>query len=247
MRQHTLSKFVKLFLLLIVGTLFCAPAAFAADEICTSCGAAVSVSGNFTHRKEAPSLVVEGSGNRADAFREDVNGTDFTVSLARLPAGRYTITVSATETTANNPGERLFTVTSGDTVLAKDFDVFAAAGGARKVATFSGSVLHEDDALRGPLKISFVASKGNAKFNTIEVKNANGEVVVDLRAMELADAFSAGAVRVPDIKEPPIWRDPSKPLKARADDLIRRMSLAEKVAQLQECRSRDCASRLACL
>ncbi|OHB66104.1 MAG: hypothetical protein A2Y77_03235 [Planctomycetes bacterium RBG_13_62_9] len=38
---------------------------------------------------------------------------------------------------------------------------------------------------------------------------------------------------MPEVKEPPIWRDPSKPLKARVDDLIRRMSLAEKVAQLQ--------------
>ena len=38
---------------------------------------------------------------------------------------------------------------------------------------------------------------------------------------------------MPEINEPPIWRDPSQPLKARANDLIRRMSLAEKVAQLQ--------------
>ncbi|HEX7619503.1 MAG TPA: glycoside hydrolase family 3 C-terminal domain-containing protein, partial [Verrucomicrobiae bacterium] len=66
-----------------------------------------------------------------------------------------------------------------------------------------------------------------------ELKNADGASVVSFSASELADAFSAAAVRVPDIKEPTIWRDPSKPLKARADDLIRRMSLAEKVAQLK--------------
>ena len=92
---------------------------------------------------------------------------------------------------------------------------------------------HEDDSLRGPLKISFTASKGTAKFNTIEVKNAEGVSVADVSASELADAFSAAAVHVPDVTEPLIWRDPSKPLKARADDLIRRMSLAEKVAQLK--------------
>ena len=40
-------------------------------------------------------------------------------------------------------------------------------------------------------------------------------------------------MRVPDVKQPAIWRDPAQPLKARADDLIRRMSLAEKVAQLK--------------
>ncbi|HEX7576479.1 MAG TPA: glycoside hydrolase family 3 C-terminal domain-containing protein, partial [Verrucomicrobiae bacterium] len=56
---------------------------------------------------------------------------------------------------------------------------------------------------------------------------------VSFCASELADAFSAAAMRVPDVKEPPSWRDSSKPLKARADDLIRRMSLAEKVAQLK--------------
>src|ERR1035438_3646658 len=41
------------------------------------------------------------------------------------------------------------------------------------------------------------------------------------------------ATRIPEISEPPIWLDPSQPLPARANDLIRRMSLAEKVAQLQ--------------
>jgi beta-glucosidase len=57
--------------------------------------------------------------------------------------------------------------------------------------------------------------------------------VVAFSASEMADAFSAAATHIPEISEPPIWRDPSQPLPARANDLIRRMSLAEKVAQLQ--------------
>jgi hypothetical protein len=60
------------------------------------------------------------------------------------------------------------------------------------------------------------------KFNTVDIKNASGVSVVSFGASELADAFSAASVRVPDIKEPTIWRDASKPLKARAEDLIRR-------------------------
>jgi beta-glucosidase len=36
-----------------------------------------------------------------------------------------------------------------------------------------------------------------------------------------------------DANKPPIWRDPSQPLPAREHDLIRQMSLAEKVAQLR--------------
>jgi beta-glucosidase len=218
---------------LLAGLLLFASATFAADEICTSCGPQVSVSGSFTHHKDRPSVAIQGTTVDPAAFREDVNGTNFTVTITHLPAGKYTVAIGAADTVAGEAGERMFDVTVGDNVLAKDFDIFATAGGARKVATISGTVEHEEDALRGPLKISFVASKGTAKFNTIEVKDATGASIVSFSASELADAFSAAAVRVPDVKEPAIWRVPSHSVNERADDLIRRMSLAEKVAQLK--------------
>jgi beta-glucosidase len=208
------------------------PAALAADEVCSSCSQQVTLSGEFVHRKDNPSAAIEGTGDAA-AFREEVNGSHFTVTIAPLPAGKYTITIGEVETLVSGPGERTFDVMYGDTVLAKDFDIFATAGAARKVCNITGVVEHEDDSIRGPLTILFVATKKTAKFNTFEVKNASGASVLTFSASELADAFSAAAVRVPEVKEPPIWRDPSPPLKARADDLIRRMSLAEKVAQLQ--------------
>jgi beta-glucosidase len=229
----TCSRFASYAVPVLAGLLLSASAAFAADEICASCGPQVSVSGDFAHRKDNASVAIEGAGANAAAFREDVNGMNFTVTLAHLPAGKYTITVGAAETQAAAAGERVFDVTSGDKVVAKDFDIFAAAGGARKVATISGTVEHEDDSLKGPLTIAFAATKGSAKFNTIEVKDATGAAVVSFSASELADAFSAAATRVPDIKGAPIWRDPSHPLKDRENDLIRRMSLAEKVAQLK--------------
>lgn len=207
--------------------------ATAAEETCLSCSGQVNVTGDFAHRKEAPSLVVEGAGTQASAFREDVNGTKFTVTFSNLPAGTYTIEISATETEAAQPGERVFTVTAGEVVLARDFDLIAEAGGARKIGAIVGDVQKSDDALRGPLKLQFVASKGRAKFNTIRLRDASGEAVAYVRAADLADAFSAGAMRVPTIAEPAIWRDPDRPLEARAADLIRRMSLAEKVAQLK--------------
>ena len=218
---------------LFAGLLLSASATFAADEICSSCSQQVSVVGSFAHRKDNASVVIDGAGNNAAAYREDVNGTNFTVTIAHLPAGKYTLTIGAAETTAGAAGNRVFSVTADDASLARDFDIFAVAGGARKVATITGTVEHSDDSLRGPLKLTFVSSKGNAKFNTVELKNADGASVVSFSASELADAFSAAAVRVPDIKDPPIWRDPSKPLKEREYDLIRRMSLAEKVGQLQ--------------
>ncbi len=178
-------------------------------------------------------MAIKGVASNAAAFREEINGTNFTVTITRLPAGKYTIKIGEVETLVNAPGERVFDVMSGDTTLAKDFDIFATADGARKVCYITGTVEHEDDALRGPLKITFTSSKGVAKFNTFEVKDASGASVISFDASELADAFSAAATRIPEISEPPIWRDPAQPLAAREHDLIRRMSLAEKVAQLQ--------------
>jgi beta-glucosidase len=219
--------------LLMAGALATTSVAFAADEICTACGPQVNVSGSFTHRKDRPSVAIEGATNNAAVYREDVNGTNFTVTISALPAGKYTIAIGVAETVAGGAGERVFDVLSGDVPLARDFDIYATAGAARKVATINGTVEHEDDALRGPLKITFVSSKGMAKFNAFEIKNAAGAAVVSFSASELADAFSAAASRVPEVKEAPIWRETSRSVKERAADLIRRLSLAEKVAQLK--------------
>ena len=229
----TFFSLTKPVILLLAGLQLSLSATFAADEICSSCSHQVSVNGSFTHRKENPSVVIEGAGLDAAAYREDVNGTNFSITISGLPAGKYTVAIGAAETVAGAAGERVFDVSVGEQMLAKDFDLFATAGGARKVATITGTLEKEDDALRGPVKIAFLAGKGTAKFNTVEVKNAEGAAVVSFSASELADAFSAAAVRVPDVKEPAIWRDPAHPLKARAGDLIRRLSLAEKVAQLK--------------
>jgi beta-glucosidase len=218
---------------ILAGLLSYVPVAFAAEETCASCGQEVSISGEFAHNKSDVSLPIEGADNNAVAFHEEIYGEHFTVTIAHLPAGKYTISIGETETWASAPGQRVFSVTSGNTTLAKDFDIMSAAGGARKVCHITGTVEHEDDSLKGPLTVSFTTSKDNAKFNTFEVRNASGAPVVSFSASEMADAFSAEAMRIPEINEPPIWRDPSQPLPAREHDLIRRMSLAEKVAQLQ--------------
>ena len=210
-----------------------ASAAFAADEYCASCGQEVSVSGEFAHSKYDASVTTAGADNNAAAFHEEIYGQNFTVIIAHLPAGKYTLSIGEAETWSSDPGARIFSVTSGNTTLAKDFDIIAAAGGARIVCYITGMVEHEDDSLKGPLTVSFTGSKDNAKFNTFEVKNASGAAVVSFSASEMADPYSATATRIPEISEPPIWHDPSQPLTARANDLIRRLSLAEKVSQLQ--------------
>ena len=223
---------VILFASIAVSWLF-APALPAAEESCASCGQQVGVSGDFAHRKDDVSVVIEGTTNNAAAFREEINGKNFTVTIANLPAGKYTVIIGEAETLLSAPGERIFSVTSGDALLAKDFDIVATAGGARKVCYITGVIQHEDDSLKGPLTVSFSASKDNAKFNTFEVRNSSGASVVAFNASEMADAFSAAATRIPEINEAPIWRESAQPLPARVNDLIRRMSLAEKVAQLR--------------
>ncbi|MGA2280781.1 MAG: glycoside hydrolase family 3 C-terminal domain-containing protein [Verrucomicrobiota bacterium] len=205
-----------------------------AEEVtCTACEHQASLSGGFVHRKDDAQLSIQGATDNAAAFREEINGKKFTVSIAHLPAGKYTVVVGEAETLANAPGERLFDVTSGNVTLATNFDIVAAAGGVRKVYYITGVVEHDDDSIKGPLTVVFEARKKTAKFNTFEVKDASGASVITFNASELAEPFSAAAVRIPEISDPPIWRDPSQPLQARENDLIRRMSLAEKVAQLQ--------------
>jgi beta-glucosidase len=217
----------------LVSLWLCALAAFASDEICASCGQQVSVSGDFAHRKDDASVTIAGATSNAAAFREEINGNSFTVTISHLPAGKYTIVIGEVETLAGGPGERLFDVTSGDVALATNVDIVATAGGARKVCYLTGMVEHEDDSIKGALAVTFAAGKSTAKFNTFEIKNSSGASVIAFSASELADAFSGAATQIPEISEPPIWGDPAQPLPAREKDLIRRISLAEKVAQLR--------------
>jgi beta-glucosidase len=220
-------------LLAVASQLLSVSVTFAAEEICDFCSHQVSLSGDFTHLNNGASVEIQGATEGAAAFREEITGTHFTVSISHLPADRYTIVIGEVETLLSKPGERLFDVISGDVMLATDFDIVATAGGVGKVCYITGIVDHDDDSLRGPLKVSFMAVKNNAKFNTFEVKNASGASVVAFNASDIAEPFSGDATRIPEIAEPAIWRDPAQPLKQRAYDLIRRMSLEEKVAQLQ--------------
>ncbi|MEO6003104.1 MAG: glycoside hydrolase family 3 C-terminal domain-containing protein [Opitutus sp.] len=219
--------------MLVAGALVSTCVLLAEDETCTTCGGRVAVSGEFTHHKVPPMVAIEGAGADAGRYREEVNGLHFTVTVSNLPAGSYAIQIGAAETTVTAAGERIFDVTAGDQVLAKDFDLFAAAGGARKVTTIRGAIEKGDDALRGPLQLTFTGTKGRALFNTVLITDSAGGEIVSFAANELADAFSAAAMIPPKVTEPAIWRDAAKPLRVRADDLIRRMALAEKVSQLK--------------
>ena len=205
-----------------------------AEEVtCATCEQQASLSGDFAHRKDDAQLPIQGAADNATAFREEIVGTNFTVSISHLPAGKYRIIIGEVETLYATSGERSFDVTSGAFALATNFDIVAAAGGTQRVCHIEGVVDHDDDSINGPLTISFVARTNTAKFNTIEVKNPAQATVIVFSASDFADPFTAAANRVPVVEEPGIWKDPAQPLNERAKDLIRRMSLAEKVSQLQ--------------
>jgi beta-glucosidase len=150
-----------------------------------------------------------------------------------LPRGKYTIIIGETETYFKSPGRRVFDVKCGDTILAKDYDIFAAAGGADRVSTITGQVEHEADSAHGPLVITFTATQNNAKFNTLQILDASGNTMVTLNASDLADPLTAADNKPPVVSGPEIWKDPSQPLDVRIHDLISRMSLAEKVSEMR--------------
>ena len=125
----------------------------------------VSVSGDFTHRKDNASVTIEGATNNAAAFREEINGTNFTVTIAHLPAGKYTIVIGEVETLGRAPGERLFDVTCRRCRVGDKFrHLCRCRRGANKVCYITGAVEHEDDSIKGPLKVSFFGEQGHSKI-----------------------------------------------------------------------------------
>jgi len=216
---------------LLAGLLPCV--AIAEDEFCASCNQQVSISGSFKHRREGRrSSFIGGTATNTAAFREEINGTNFAITITRLPAGRYTLEIGEVDSQVTAAGERLFDVTCGAVALAKNYDIFTAAGGAGKICAIIGAIEHEDDTIKGPVTLTFTSSVGLAKFNTVTVKKADGTEAVSFAASDLADEYSTAAKTAPQVAEPAIWRDPSHPMKDRINDLIRRMSLAEKVSQI---------------
>jgi beta-glucosidase len=231
--NSVLKSMIVLFHMMVVGQWFLVPTAYAAEGICGSCSYRVSVTGDFTYFKANESDKIEGGPGDVSAFYEEIYGEEFSISVTNLPVDKYTISIGEIEFLMDSPNKRIFNVTCGNVTLADNFDIYSVAGGMRKICYITGKVEHTGDELRGPVKVVFKAVKENAKFNTFEIKNSSGESVVKFNASEIAAPLTGDATRIPDISEPAIWCDPAKPLKDRINDLIARMSLSEKVVQIQ--------------
>jgi beta-glucosidase len=195
-------------------------------------GRSIFISGDVGHYKTAPDIKVNDSKNPG-AFAEEIySPKEFTVQVEGLPAGTYTAVVDLAEVYRDAPDQRIMRITAGDKVIADHFDLFKAAGGKAKPYQLRFQVAHEADQIRGPLSITFASVKDAAKLNAITILNSAGKPVAGTIAKDLKPSASAFARVIPNVKTPPIYNDPTKPFDARIDDLISRMSLAEKVSQI---------------
>jgi len=205
------------------------PVHLQADQIgLSTCGEPVLVRGEITHYKNAGQGEVAGA-TEPDMYVEEVYGPDFTAFVEGLPEGGYSVEVYLAEVYHNRPGRRVFTVSSGDRVLAEDLDIFALAG-RNKEYVFRADIVHQADAINGPLSVHFAAKADKAKFNAIIFRDACGDVVACVKAKDLKEV--AKSYPLPEISAPVVYTDASLPVEQRVADLVRRMSLSEKVSQL---------------
>ena len=219
--------------LLVLGG-WCSPSAvFGNDEVCVACDRKVLISGDFSHRRAWGVTTISGTTWRgAEAFREEIYGTNFTVSVSGLPAGKYTAIIGLVEVDYTGGGQRVFDITCGDQVLARNLDIFATVG-AGKVLLLTNQFEHAAEAVRGPLTFAFRGRVGPAKLNSFELQDASRESLIYLRAADLISVEDTAALTPPIVTGPEIWKDPSQPMDARVKDLVRRLSLAEKVQQMR--------------
>jgi len=210
-----------------------------ADETAGAGDGKIVVSGEFEHSKVQEVPVTGAPAADEAAFHQEIYGRQFTITIPALKPGRYTVIIGLVENLFTQPGKRVFNITCGNQTIAQDLDIYAAAGGRGKVCYLTNTVDFTGAAARQPFALTFSASENNAKFNTVELQDATGQIVASLRAADLAAANAPvvaedpAALKVPVVDGPEIWRDPSQPFDARVQDLVRRMSLSEKVSQIQ--------------
>jgi beta-glucosidase len=222
------------FVLVLLPVFLSIPAARGDEEICVACDKKVLISGDFSHRRAWGVTTIVGATWRGEeAFREEIFGTNFTLSVSDLPAARYTAVIGFAEVDFTNAGQRVFDITSGEKTLVTNLDIITAAGGAGKVYYITNEVEHAADAIGGPLAFTFIGRTDAAKFNSFELKDDSGQSIIFVRAADMINAEDTAALKQPVVPGPVIWKDATQPMATRVNDLVSRMSLAEKVQQMR--------------
>jgi beta-glucosidase len=234
MCNHPVMHRTIFFALVIFTGWFSVPAAVRADEACVACNRSVWVSGDFIHSWVHGIVTIDGAPpGMAEAFRESISGPHFTVTVSNLAPGSYLARLGMVETVYTNAGQRVFDITCGQQTLASNLDLLAAAGGSAKAYFVTGRVDQTSD-LVGSLTFDFTGHNTNgAELNTFELEDTNGISLVTMRSADLLEVNGIAALLPPHVQGPLYWKEVSLPLNTRVNDLIRRMSLAEKVQQLR--------------
>ena len=223
--------FIKTSLVIVVAVLCFSRLAFADDEVCGACDKKVIVSGQYDHGTSDTFLIANAPGSEAD-FRDEIHGREFALTIPDLMAGEYTVEIGLAELDCDHAGQRVFDIVCGDQVIATNLDIFAVAGGKDKVIRIRAKLEHAGDAVNGPLSIRFIGRQGEAKLNTFEIWDAAGASLVSMKVADLIVGDDAAALVPPVVTGPVLWQDPTQPVEVRVKDLVSRMSLAEKAAQM---------------
>ena len=205
-----------------------------ADEI-GGTGNRVVLSGQFSHSGVQAAAITGAPEDREAAFHQEIYGPEFILSVPHLKSGNYTAILGLVENFYDRAEGRVFDITAGSQTLAHDLDIFVAAGGRGRVFYLTNTVAITNTDGQGTLALTFTAQANNAKFNTFELQDATGKSVASAQAADFvskSDDDDPAAQVAPVVAGPEIWKDYTQPTAARVQDLISRMSLAEKVSQL---------------
>ncbi len=149
-----------------------------ADEIGPSThGVAVIIRGDVNHWRSGHTVTGTDDQSR---YEEDIYAASFTAEIDGLAAGTYTVEIYISESWANAADMRVFDISSDNTVIADDLDLFAVAG--KSVEHLISTTV---EVTTEPIELEFEASKDNAMLNAIVVKDAGENVVASMKAKDL--------------------------------------------------------------
>ena len=166
--------------------------------------------------------------SEAGFYREEIYGSEFSVQLDALPAGTYDLRLYEMEGYFHESGGRRFRITVNEQVLQQSLDIFDRVGYAKPFAVTT-RVNHPG----GRLVVKFTSVANNAKLNGIELRDLAGKLIACSAASELHEVGDLAAEKAPVVDGSVKFRNPKLSIQERAKDVVRRLSLAEKVAQLQ--------------
>ena len=198
---------------------------------CSSCQKTIILSGEFAYQSLPGGTAIEGAAADA-AFSTTAFGSSFEATVIGLTPGDYTLEVELAETVVHAEGQRLIEISRGWTPILATLDVFQAAGGFARAYRFQEPLKVVDDPLGGPVTFRFHGMRGEAMFNAIRIRTAAGAVIAEITAAVLQASEPPGAEQIPSVPATPIYQDPAQAMDRRIDDLIRRMSLREKLGQM---------------